>query len=159
LKITLISIGKIKEDFFKKAIEEYTKRLSSYCSLDQIELPDEKAPDNLSQKEELLIKNKEGERILQKLDPSSYFIVLDIKGKQLSSEELSKKIEELGIYGTSHITFAIGGSLGLSDKVLKKADMKLSFSKMTFPHQLFKVILLEQIYRSFRIMKGEPYHK
>jgi 23S rRNA (pseudouridine1915-N3)-methyltransferase len=159
LKITLISIGKIKEDFFKKAIEEYTKRLSSYCSLEQIELPDEKAPDNLSQKEELLIKNKEGERILQKLDPSSYFIVLDIKGKQLSSEELSKKIEELGIYSTSHITFAIGGSLGLSEKVLKKADMKLSFSKMTFPHQLFKVILLEQIYRSFRIMKGEPYHK
>ncbi|MBN2284812.1 MAG: 23S rRNA (pseudouridine(1915)-N(3))-methyltransferase RlmH [Tissierellales bacterium] len=159
MKITIISVGKIKEVYFKKAIEEYTKRLSAYCNLEQIEIPDEKAPESLSVKEETIIKNKEGERILQKIDSSSYLVVLDIKGLQLSSEALAEKIEALGVYGTSHLSFVIGGSLGLSDEIIKKADMKLSFSKMTFPHQLFKVILLEQIYRSFRIMKGEPYHK
>ncbi|MDP3386039.1 MAG: 23S rRNA (pseudouridine(1915)-N(3))-methyltransferase RlmH [Eubacteriales bacterium] len=159
MKITILSVGKIKEDYFRKAIAEYTKRLSAYCSLEQIEIADEKAPENLSAKEEDIIKQKEGERILSKLDPSSYLIVLDIKGKQLSSEELAEKIETLGVYGTSHLSFVIGGSLGLSDEIIKKADMKLSFSKMTFPHQLFKVILLEQSYRAFRIMKGEPYHK
>jgi 23S rRNA (pseudouridine1915-N3)-methyltransferase len=159
MRITTLSVGKIKEDYFRKAIAEYTKRLSAYCNLEQIEIADEKAPENLSAKEEAIIKQKEGERILSKLDPSSYLIVLDINGKQLSSEELSEKIETLGIYGTSHLSFVIGGSLGLSDEIIEKADMKLSFSKMTFPHQLFKVILLEQIYRTFRIMKGEPYHK
>ncbi len=159
MKITIISVGKIKEDYFRKAIAEYTKRLSSYCTLEQIEIADEKAPENLSAKEEVIIKQKEGERILSKLDPSSYLIALDIKGKQLSSETLAEKIDTLGVYGTSHITFVIGGSLGLSDEIIDKSDMKLSFSKMTFPHQLFKVILLEQIYRAFKIMKGEPYHK
>lgn len=159
MRITVLSVGKIKEDYFRKAIAEYTKRLSAYCTLEQLEIADEKAPENLSAKEEGIIKQKEGERILSKLEPSSYLIVLDIKGKQLSSEALAEKIETLGVYGTSHITFVIGGSLGLSDEVISKADLKLSFSKMTFPHQLFKVILLEQIYRAFRIMKGEPYHK
>lgn len=159
MRITILSVGKIKEDYFRKAIAEYTKRLSTYCNLEQIEIADEKAPENLSAKEEAIVKHKEGERILSKLDPSSYLIVLDIKGKQLSSEALAEKIETLGVYGTSHLSFVIGGSLGLSDAIIKKADMRLSFSKMTFPHQLFKVILLEQIYRSFRIMKGEPYHK
>jgi len=159
VKITIISVGKVKEDYFKKAILEYVKRLSAYCVLMEIETTDEKAPENLSSKEENIVKEKEGERILSKLDPSSYLIALDIKGKQLSSEALAEKIETLSVYGTSHITFVIGGSLGLSDEIINKADMKLSFSKMTFPHQLFRVILLEQIYRAFRIIKGEPYHK
>lgn len=159
MKITIISVGKIKEKFFTEAIKEYTKRLSKYCKLNIIELSDEKAPEKLSDKEMIQIKDKEGEKILKKIDDNSYLIALAIEGKQLSSEELAKRINDLGLTGKSHITFVIGGSLGLSDKILKKSDLKLSFSRMTFPHQLFRVILLEQIYRSFRINSGEPYHK
>ena len=159
MKITVLCVGKIKEKFFRMAVDEYVKRLGRYCQLEIVEVADEKTPDRASLKEEEQIKEKEGERILKHLKPSAHVIALAIEGKGLSSEELADKMERLGVAGTSHITFVIGGSLGLSDKVLKRSDMLLSFSKMTFPHQLMRVILLEQIYRSYRIIQGEPYHK
>jgi len=159
MKISIISVGKLKEKYLKMAIEEYVKRLGRYCSLDIIQLPDEKTPDNASEAMEKAIKKKEGERILKSLKEDSYCIVLAIEGKMLSSEQLADHMEKLCVSGRSHITFVIGGSLGLSDEILKRADYQLSFSKMTFPHQLMRVILLEQIYRSFRIINNEPYHK
>ncbi|MDH8678168.1 23S rRNA (pseudouridine(1915)-N(3))-methyltransferase RlmH [Fusibacter bizertensis] len=159
MRITVITVGKIKEKFFTDAIGEYTKRLSKYCTLNQIEVPDEKAPETLSDKEMVQIKDKEGERILAKIKDSQYVITLEIKGKQLTSEGLSEKLADLGLEGNSDVVFIIGGSLGLSDLVLERSNFALSFSKMTFPHQMMKVVLLEQIYRGFRIMKGEPYHK
>lgn len=159
MNITIITVGKIKEKFLRAAIEEYSKRLTRYCKLDIIEVPDEKTPENASEKEDLLIKEKEGEKILKNIKDNSYVIALAIDGKMLSSEELASFIQTQGINGNSNLTFVIGGSLGLSSDVLKRADYKLSFSKMTFPHQLMRVILLEQIYRSFRINSGEPYHK
>lgn len=159
MKITVISVGKIKEKYFTGAINEYAKRLTKYCKLEQIEVPDEKAPENLSEKEMIQVKDKEGDRILGKISDQAYVIALAIEGKQMTSEGLSEHIEKLGVTGKSHIVFVIGGSLGLSDKVLKRANYKLSFSKMTFPHQLMKVVLLEQVYRAFRIVRGEPYHK
>jgi len=159
MKITVISVGKIKEKYFTGAINEYAKRLTKYCKLEQIEVPDEKAPENLSEKEMIQVKDKEGDRILGKISDQAYVVALAIEGKQMTSEGLSEHIEKLGVTGKSHIVFVIGGSLGLSDKVLKRANYKLSFSKMTFPHQLMKVVLLEQVYRAFRIVRGEPYHK
>ena len=159
MKITLITVGKIKEKFFNDAISEYSKRLSRYCKLNIIEVPDEKTPDKASEALEEQIKAKEGERILSKLSDDAYTIVLAIDGKNLDSVELAEKIEKLGINGVSHIQFIIGGSLGLHSSVMQKADFKLSFSRMTFPHQLMRVILLEQIYRSYRIISKEPYHK
>ena len=159
MNITVISVGKLKEKYLKLAIDEYAKRLGRYCKLDIIELDDEKAPENLSDKEMEMIKDKEGKKILAKIKDTSYVIALAIDGKSLSSEELADTINKLGIRGISNITFVIGGSLGLSDEVLSRADYKLSFSKMTFPHQLMRLILLEQIYRSYRINNGEPYHK
>lgn len=159
MKITVITVGKIKEKFYTDAVAEYAKRLSKYCKLEQIEVSDEKAPETLSEKEEIQIKDKEGERILAKVSDSAYVICLAIEGKNLSSEELSDKMAQLGLNGDSHIVFIIGGSLGLSQNVLSRADFKLSFSKMTFPHQLMKVVLLEQVYRGFRIMLGHAYHK
>ena len=159
MKISILCVGKIKEKFFRMGIDEYAKRLGRYCKLEIIEVADEKTPDNASAHEVELIKDKEGERILKNISSDAFVMALAIQGKQLSSEELASKIENLGIQGTSHIQMIIGGSLGLSDKVLKKADMLLSFSKMTFPHQLMRVILLEQIYRSYRIIQNEPYHK
>ena len=159
MNITIISVGKLKEKYLKLAIDEYAKRLGRYCKLDIIELDDEKAPENLSDKEMEMIKDKEGKKILAKIKDTSYVIALAIDGKSLSSEELADTINKLGIRGISNITFVIGGSLGLSDEVLSRADYKLSFSKMTFPHQLMRLILLEQIYRSYRINNGEPYHK
>ena len=159
MNITIISVGKIKEKFMRDAAAEYTKRLNKYCRLSFWVVSDKKAPENLSLKEEIQIKNSEGEDILKKLKDTQYVLALDILGKQLTSEELSQKIDSLALSGKSDIVFIIGGSLGLSEDVLARADFKLSFSKMTFPHQLMKVILLEQIYRSFRISKGEPYHK
>lgn len=159
MKITCITVGKIKERFMTDAINEYAKRLSRYCRLEIIELQDEKTPDNASAVEEENIKAKEGERILAKVKDGAYVISLAIEGRQLDSVELSQKITDLGINGTSHIIFIIGGSLGLSDAVKKRSDYLLSFSKMTFPHQLMRVILLEQVYRSFRISNNEPYHK
>jgi len=159
MKITLISVGKLKEKYLKDAIAEYAKRLSKYCKLDIIEVADEKTPDNASETVEEQIKNKEADRILKYIKSDAYVITLEIKGKQLTSEELAEKIDVLGIQGTSHIVFIIGGSIGLGTEVLKRSDYALSFSKMTFPHQLMRVILLEQIYRSYRIICKEPYHK
>ena len=159
MKITILCVGKVKEKFYREGIEEFVKRLSRYCKLEIIEVADEKTDENASETEIRLVKEKEGEKLLKNIKDDAYVITLCIDGKQLDSEELSEKIEKLGVQGTSHICFIIGGSLGLSNDVLKRADMKLSFSKMTFPHQLMRVILLEQIYRSFRIMNNEPYHK
>ena len=159
MKISIVCVGKVKEKFFRGAIDEYVKRLSRYCKLEIIEVTDEKTPDNASDHEVELIKEKEGERILKNISSDAYVIALAIEGKQLSSEELAEKIDKLGIQGTSHIQLVIGGSLGLADKVLKRADMLLSFSKMTFPHQLMRVVLLEQVYRAYRIIHNEPYHK
>lgn len=159
MKITLICVGKLKEKYLTQGVEEYTKRLSRYCTLEIMELADEKTPDHAGAALEDIIKNKEGERILKFLKEDSYCIALAIEGHMLSSEELADKIDTLGITGISHISFIIGGSLGLSTEVLKRADYKLSFSKMTFPHQLMRMILLEQIYRSYRIMNNQPYHK
>ena len=159
MKITLITVGKIKEKYFTDAIAEYAKRLSRYCKLEIIEVADEKTPDGASEALENQIKEKEGERILSKVPDSAYVVALAIEGKQLSSEELADKMEKCNVSGISHLVFIIGGSLGLTPKVLNRADFKLSFSKMTFPHQLMRVVLLEQIYRSFRIRNNEPYHK
>ena len=159
MRINIVCVGKIKEKYLKLGIDEFKKRLSKYCKLEIIELEDEKAPENLSDKEMLMIKEKEGKKILSKIKDNSYVIALAIDGKNLSSEELAETINKLGGRGISNITFVIGGSLGLSDEVLSRADYKLSFSKMTFPHQLMRLILLEQVYRAYRINNGEPYHK
>ena len=159
MKITVISVGKIKEKYFTDAIAEYAKRLSRYCKLEIIEVPDEKTPDGASEALENQIKEKEGERILAKVPDSAHVVALAIEGKQLDSEELADKMEKWNVSGISHLVFIIGGSLGLTPKVLNRADFKLSFSKMTFPHQLMRVVLLEQIYRSFRIRNNEPHHK
>ena len=159
MRISIICVGKIKEKYLKLGIDEFTKRLSKYCKLEIIELDDEKAPENLSDKEMLMIKEKEGKKILSKIKDNAHVIALAIDGKNLSSEELAHNINNLGVRGISHIVFVIGGSLGLSDEVLKRANYKLSFSKMTFPHQLMRLILLEQVYRAYRINSGEPYHK
>lgn len=159
MKITVLTVGKIKEKYLRDAIAEYTKRLSRYCKLETIEVADEKTPDNASENAEEMIRQKEAERLLKYIREDAYLITLEIGRKQLTSEEFSEKIEKLGIQGTSHIIFVIGGSIGIGKAVLKKSDYALSFSKMTFPHQLMRVILLEQIYRGYRIMSGEPYHK
>lgn len=158
-KITLIAVGKIKESYLEEAIAEYRKRLCRYCKLEMIQTADEKTPDGAGSAQEQKIKEKEGERILSRIPEDAYVIALAIQGKMLDSVQLAKKLEVLGIEGKSQIVFVIGGSLGLSSSVLSRADYVLSFSKMTFPHQLMRLILLEQIYRSYRIICGEPYHK
>ena len=155
MRINIVCVGKIKEKYLKLGIDEFKKRLSKYCKLEIIELEDEKAPENLSDKEMLMIKEKEGKKILSKIKDNSYVIALAIDGKNLSSEELAETINKLGVRGISNITFVIGGSLGLSDEVLSRADYKLSFSKMTFPHQLMRLILLEQVYRAYRIITSD----
>ena len=159
MKITLVTVGKIKEKFFEDAIKEYSKRLSRYCKLEVLLVADEKTPEGASEAVELQIKEKEGQRILTLIRDDAYVIALAIEGKMLGSEELAEKIEKLGVGGVSQIVFVIGGSLGLSSQVMKRADYALSFSRMTFPHQLMRVVLLEQIYRSYRIMNHQPYHK
>ena len=159
MNIYIIAVGKIKEKFLREAVDEYKKRLSRYCKLEIIEVPDEKTPDNASEKEEELIKEKEGAQILKHISDKMYVISLEIEAKQPSSEELAAKIKELSIKGESNIAFVIGGSLGIAKSVRQRANLKMSFSRLTFPHQLFRVMLLEQIYRGFKIMKGEPYHK
>lgn len=159
MKITIIAVGKIKEKYFSAAIEEYVKRLGRYCRLELVEVPDEKTPDGAGEGLELQIKRKEGERILQKIPDNAHVIALAIDGRALDSEELAAQMERWNVGGISHLVFLIGGSLGLSSEVLGRADYRLSFSRMTFPHQLMRVILLEQIYRSFRIRNHEPYHK
>ena len=159
MNITIITVGKLKEKYLKQGIDEYMKRMSAYAKMEIIELPDEKAPETLSEIEMLQIKEKEGQRILAKVNPDAHAIALAIEGKMKTSEELADTLDKLATYGKSKITFIIGGSLGLSKEVMKRADEALSFSKMTFPHQLMRLILVEQVYRAYRINRGEPYHK
>lgn len=159
MKISVITVGKIKEKYLRDAIAEYSKRLSRYCKLEIVEVADEKTPDQASEAVEDAIRAKEGERILKYIRDDMYVITLEINGKMLTSEEFADKIESLGVQGKSSIAFVIGGSIGLGREVLGRSDFALSFSKMTFPHQLMRVVLLEQVYRGYRIMNGEPYHK
>ncbi|MCR5837132.1 MAG: 23S rRNA (pseudouridine(1915)-N(3))-methyltransferase RlmH [Lachnospiraceae bacterium] len=159
MKITVLCVGKIKEKYFLSAIAEYSKRLSKYCKLNVIEVADEKTIENASDAQLNIIKEKEGERLLKNISDDMFVVTLEINGEMLDSVGLSKKINDITVRGNSHICFVIGGSVGLHNFVSNRADFKLSFSKMTFPHQLMRVILLEQIYRSFRILNNEPYHK
>lgn len=159
MKITLLTVGKVKEKYLRDGLAEYGKRLGKYCRLEIVEVADERTPDGASAAEEEQIRRTEGERLLRGIRETDYVIALAIDGTMPDSVELSDKLEKLGIQGESSLVFVIGGSLGLSDEVLCRADYRLSFSRMTFPHQLMRLILLEQIYRGFRIMRGEPYHK
>lgn len=159
MKITIISVGKIKEKFYRDAIAEYEKRLSRYCKFQIVEVADEKTPDKASETEEDKIKEKEADRILSHIKEDACVVTLEIKGKKLDSVSFADFIAKKTLCGVSHIQFVIGGSLGLHKRVSDRSDFKLSFSDMTFPHQLMRVILSEQIYRAFRIMAGEPYHK
>ena len=159
MKITLITVGKRKEKYLKDAIAEYSKRLSKYCKLEIVEVADEKTPDQASENVERQIRQKEGERILRYVKDDAYVFTLEIGGTMLDSVAFAKKMETLGIQGKSHLIFIIGGSIGLGEEVLRRSDYALSFSKMTFPHQLMRVILLEQVYRGYRIIEGAPYHK
>lgn len=159
MKITVLTVGKIKEKFYRDAIDEYAKRLSKYASVSIVEVSDEKTKENLSDTELLQILNTEGNKLLSKIPDNAYVIALDILGKKLDSVGFSRFMVERMNTGDSHLVFVIGGSLGLSDEVKKRANYKISFSDMTFPHQLMRVILLEQVYRGFRIMRNEPYHK
>lgn len=159
MNITLVTVGKIKEKFYRDAVDEFVKRLGRYCKIKIVEVADENTPNNAPKAIEEQIKNKEGERILKHITDSMYVIALAIEGKEVSSVKFAKKLEQLGIEGTSDICFVIGGSLGLSKDVYDRANELLSFSPMTFPHQLMRVILLEQVYRCFRIIHNEPYHK
>ncbi|MED0675338.1 23S rRNA (pseudouridine(1915)-N(3))-methyltransferase RlmH [Aneurinibacillus thermoaerophilus] len=159
MHITVVAVGKLKEKYLKLGIEEYSKRLSAYAKVEIIEVTDEKAPENLSEAEMLRVKEKEGERILAVLKPDQHVIALAIEGEMWSSEKLAQKLDYWATYGQSSVAFVIGGSLGLSAAVMKRANESLSFSRMTFPHQLMRLILLEQVYRGFKINRGEPYHK
>ncbi|WP_394274602.1 23S rRNA (pseudouridine(1915)-N(3))-methyltransferase RlmH [Staphylococcus hyicus] len=159
MKITIIAVGKLKEKYWKKAIAEYEKRLSAYTKVEIIEVPDEKAPENMSDKEIEQVKEKEGQRILAKVKPQSTVITLEIQGKMLSSEALAKEIDQRMTQGASDFTFIIGGSNGLHQGVMNRSNFALSFSKMTFPHQMMRVVLFEQVYRAFKINRGEAYHK
>lgn len=159
MKITIIAVGKLKEKYWKQAIAEYEKRLNAYTKIDIIEVPDEKAPETMSDKEIEQVKEKEGQRILAKVKPQSTVITLEIQGKMLSSEGLAKELDQRMTQGASDFTFIIGGSNGLHQDVMKRSNFALSFSKMTFPHQMMRVVLLEQVYRAFKINRGESYHK
>lgn len=159
MKIKIITVGKLKEKYLKQGIAEYTKRLGKYCKLEMIEVADEKAPEALSDAEMLQVKQKEGERILAKVGEGDYVYALAIQGKEITSESFAESIEKMSVQGKSTFTFIIGGSLGLSDDVLARSNTQISFGRLTYPHQLMRLILVEQIYRCFRIIKGEPYHK
>lgn len=159
MNIKIIAVGKLKEKYLKQGIAEYLKRLNAYAKVDIIEVADEKAPESMSEADMLTVKRKEGERILSNIAQDTYVITLEINGKMLASEQLADKMNELATYGKSKVAFIIGGSLGLSGAVQERGDLALSFSKMTFPHQLMRLVLLEQVYRGFRIIKNEPYHK
>lgn len=159
MQIDIICVGKVKEQYLRDAIAEYSKRLSRYCKLNILEVADEKTPEHASEGVERQIKAKEGERIAKHIRPGAYVIALAIDGQQVTSEGFARKIDQLGIQGVSHIQFVIGGSIGMDDAILRQANYKLSFSKMTFPHQLMRVILLEQVYRAYKINAHEPYHK
>ena len=159
MKITILAVGKCKEKYWRDALAEYEKRLGRYHKMTVEEVADEKTPENASPAETLQIKEKEGERLLSKIPDGAYVIALAIEGELLSSEEFAARLEKLAVTGTYHVVFVIGGSLGLSQAVLARADRKISFGRMTYPHQLMRVILAEQIYRAARIARGEPYHK
>ena len=159
MNIKIISVGKLKEKYLVQGINEYVKRLGAYAKIELIEVPDEKAPENLSELEMLQVKEKEAERILAKIKDQEYVFALAIDGKNPTSEAFAQQINQLGIQGKSQLVFVIGGSLGLSDSVLKRSNAQISFGKMTYPHQLMRLVLVEQIYRCFRINRGEPYHK
>lgn len=159
MKITILSVGRLKEAYLRDAAAEYGKRLGKYCSLKMIEVEDERTPASCSAKEQEIILEKEADRLLKHISADMYVVALAIDGRQLTSVQFAEKIEELGVRGESHLCFVIGGSLGLADKILEQSRFRLSFSKMTFPHQLAKIILMEQVYRCFRINYNEPYHK
>lgn len=159
MKITVITVGKLKEKFFREAVSEYEKRLGRYCKLEIRETADEKTPDGASETEREQILLKEGERIAKLLPDSAYVVTLEIEGRKFTSESFAAEIERLFVNGAGHLVFVIGGSLGLHNSIKRRADLAVSFSDMTFPHQLMRVVLLEQIYRAFRIINGEPYHK
>lgn len=159
MKVTVLAVGKVKDKYLQLGIEEFTKRLSRFCKLELVEVKDEALSERLSAKDLDLVRQREGNLILSKLPDGAYVIVMDIDGKQLSSEQLADAMEDVTTYGQNHIVFVIGGSVGLADEVKMRADLRLSFSKMTFPHQLFKLMLLEQIYRAFKINANESYHK
>ncbi|MCI8750385.1 MAG: 23S rRNA (pseudouridine(1915)-N(3))-methyltransferase RlmH [Lachnospiraceae bacterium] len=159
MKITILAVGKLKEKYFTSAVQEYSKRLGRYCKLEIIETADEKTPDNASTNEGNIIRAKEAGRLKKYIKDDAYVIALAINGKQMPSEGFADKLDKLGIRGISHIIFIIGGSTGLDSSILEMADEEISFSLMTFPHQLMRVILLEQVYRAYRIINGEPYHK
>ncbi|MEC5337821.1 23S rRNA (pseudouridine(1915)-N(3))-methyltransferase RlmH [Enterococcus innesii] len=159
MKIKIVTVGKLKEKYLVQGINEYAKRLGAYAKLEFVEVPDEKAPETLSEAQMLQIKEKEGQRILAKIKDTEYVFALAIEGTNPTSEAFAKQIDQLGIQGKSQLTFVIGGSLGLSQEVMNRSDAKISFGKMTYPHQLMKLILLEQIYRAYRINTGAPYHK
>lgn len=159
MRITVVCVGKLKENYWRLAVAEYSKRLGRYHKLDIIELADEKAPETMSLAQEIEVRRKEGERILKAIRDDAFVVALAIDGEKLSSESLADFLDKKAIHGVSHIAFVIGGSLGLSHEVLSRADYKLSFSAMTFPHQMMRVVLLEQIYRAEKINRKEPYHK
>ncbi|MDT2849637.1 23S rRNA (pseudouridine(1915)-N(3))-methyltransferase RlmH [Vagococcus carniphilus] len=159
MKIKIIAVGKLKEKYLKQGIAEYEKRLGKYCKFEIIEVPDEKAPENLSELEMIQVKEKEGQKILAKISDNDYVFALAIQGKEITSEGFANQIDQLSTRGTSSFTFVIGGSLGLSEEVMKRSDAQISFGRLTYPHQLMRLILIEQVYRAFRIIKGEPYHK
>jgi len=159
MQIDIIAVGKIKEDYIQKGLQEYLKRLGPYVKVSIIEVNDEKTPANASLAEEEGIRQKEGDKILAKIKLDSFIVTLEINGENLTSERFAKKIEDLMVNGRSHLTFIIGGSIGLADNIRKKADLAISFGHFTYPHQLMRLILLEQIYRCFKIIKKEPYHK
>lgn len=159
MKITILAVGKLKEKYWKQAIAEYEKRLGAYSKIEMIEVPDEKAPETMSDKEIEQVKEKEGQRLLAKIKPQATVITLEIQGKMLSSEGLAKELQQRMTQGQSDFVFVIGGSNGLHQDVLNRSNYALSFSKMTFPHQMMRVVLIEQVYRAFKIMRGETYHK
>jgi len=159
MNIQIVAVGKLKERYLTDGVAEYLKRLKPYAKVQITEVADEKAPESMSAAEERLAVNREGERILAQVKPDTYVVALAIEGKQFTSEEFAAQLQSMATYGTSQVTFLIGGSNGLSEEVLRRANFKLSFGKMTYPHQLMRLILVEQIYRAFKIMRGEPYHK
>lgn len=159
MKITIVAVGKLKEKYIREGVDEYIKRLGHFCDIEIVEVDDEQAPESLSRAQESQVKKREGERIKKKLKERTTVVVLDVNGKMLNSEEFAAQLNSFFLYGHPHVTFVIGGSLGVDEELLKAADLRLSLSKMTFPHQLARLILLEQVYRAFKIINGEPYHK
>ncbi|MED2972319.1 23S rRNA (pseudouridine(1915)-N(3))-methyltransferase RlmH [Fictibacillus sp. B-59209] len=159
MNILVVTVGKLKEKYLKMGIDEYVKRLGPYAKIEIVEVTDEKAPETLSDQEMQIVKKAEGERILAKIPQDAHVVAMAIEGKLISSEDLAKNLDQLATYGKSKVAFVIGGSLGLSDEVMKRANEKISFGRITYPHQLMKLVLVEQIYRAFRINRGEPYHK